>query len=510
MFSFKNVIDIKKILLSLFLFTITKEYIVLPLKTFKQNNFTQVNNSKFFNSQDFLDYWLPNDMYTHLYIGSPPSKVYAFLDFENYGSHMDNSICELPSKYDNESSSTFKSISNYIIAFSHFSNMCFATETFSAYANFNLNEKELKPMKNITFLYAVKPYNDTAYSKLYYRDFVITYFSCFHIGLQLPISLEYYESWIKQLKKKDFIESTYWTIEFKDKYGLFDVSNDDENENEALFVIGLPPHKYNPNRYTENAFRTTVSKVRIKNYEDFRVNLWGVIFDKIYFFTNNSTHDEITLKSTKCKFELNKNLIEGSTNYLNNIENEFFNELYNKSICVKEKIWSQRNGIYWVISCDKNYYNEIKKFPTLYFKSSELEYVFELTYEDLFAINGDKIFFMVIFRNREALFTFGKLFFKKYFFTFSYDNKIIGFYDEKILAPPIYNNSETNLTNKIIIIILGIVFMFIFFIGFIKIKKTCLSDRQKRMNELIDDNYVYMVNKGKITSNKDKSLNIIN
>ena len=176
---------------------------------------------------------------------------------------MDNSICELPSKYDNESSSTFKSISNYIISFSHFSNMCYAKETFSAYANFNLNEKELKLMKNITFLYAVKPYNDTAYSKLYDRDFIITGFSCFHIGLQLPVSLDYYKSLIKQLKGSDFIESTYWTIEFKDRYGLFDISNEDEYE--ALFVIGLPPHKYNPNKYTENAFRSTVSKLRIKN-----------------------------------------------------------------------------------------------------------------------------------------------------------------------------------------------------------------------------------------------------
>ena len=221
-------------------------------------------------------------------------------------------------------------------------------------------------------------------------------------------------------------------------------------------------------------------------------------------------YSRIVYRSTKCKFELNKNLIEGSTNYLNNIENDFFNELYNRSICIKEKIWSQRNGIYWVISCDKNYYNEIKKFPTLYFKSSELEYVFELTYEDLFAINNDKIFFMVIFRHREAMFTFGKLFFKKYFFTFSYDNKIIGFYNDKIRVQSPHINKETNLTNKIIITFLCILFIIAFFIGFIKIKRTCLSDRQKRINELIDDNYVYMVNKGKANSNNDRSLNIIN
>ena len=42
-----------------------------------------------------------------------------------------------------------------------------------------------------------------------------------------------------------------------------------------------------------------------------------------------------------------------------------------------------------MITCNKDYYDEIKKLPTLYFKSNELEYIFELTYKDLFAINGD-------------------------------------------------------------------------------------------------------------------------
>ena len=64
-----------------------------------------------------------------------------------------------------------------------------------------------------------------------------------------------------------------------------------------------------------------------------------------------------------------------------------------------------------MITCNRSYYNEIKKFPTLYFYSNELEYIFELTYKDLFALNGDKIFFMIIFRSREAMFTFGKLFY---------------------------------------------------------------------------------------------------
>ena len=239
-------------------------------------------------------------MYTYLYIGSPPSKIFTFLDSEEYGSYMDNSICQLPSKYNNESSYSFINISNYIVSFSHFSNMCFVKETFSAFNSFDLNENEKKNLYNITFLYAVKPSNDTVFSTIY-NDIQITG-SCFHIGLQLLIGLDYYNSWIIQLKKFDYIESAYQTIEFKNnknKNGLFDYYNYDENENEGFLVVALPPHKYNPNKYNENIFRNTVSKIRYKNIYDYRVNIWGIIFDKIFFISNNSTKNEIILQSLK-------------------------------------------------------------------------------------------------------------------------------------------------------------------------------------------------------------------
>ena len=506
MFSFKYVIFINLVLI--IIIKNKNQYLVFPLNSFHSVNFTQINNSKFFSNEDFLNYWLPNEMYTYLYIGSPASKIYTFLDSEEYGSYMDNSICQLPSIYNNDTSSSFINTSNYIVSFSHFSNMCFAKEIFSAFNNFDLNENNKKILYNMTFLYAVKPSNDTTFSKIY-NDFPITGFSCFHIGLQLPIGLDYYDSWINQLKKFDYIESTYWTIEFKnnkDKKGLFDY-NSDENENEGFLIIGLPPHKYNPHKYDENIFRTTVSKVRYKNVYDYRVNIWGIIFDKIFFFSNNSTRNEIFLQSTKCKFSLDINLIEGSTDYLDKIENEFFNNLYNKSICLKERIKSEKNGLYYMITCNKNYYNEIKKFPTLYFYSNELEYIFELTYKDLFAINGDKIFFMIIFRSREAMFTFGKLFYKKYLFTFSFDNKIIGFYNDKLKIQQNSNFKNKNrIKEKIIISFVSILFLFLIIVIFIKIKKTCLTERQKRMNELIDDNYVYMINKASKDSSTNPSL----
>ena len=313
MFSSKYVAKyIKNFLFLFFTMKITIQFLVFPFKTYHPDKFTQINNSNSFSKEDLLNYWLPNEMYTYLNVGFPPSKVYTFFDSQNYGSYMDNSICKLPSKYNNDSSSTFSNISNYIVSFSGFNNMCFAKETFSAYTTFDLNENKRKTLPNITFLYAVNPFKEILYSK-FNKDIPITGFSCFHIGLQLPTSSDYYDSLIIQLKKYDYIETEYWTIEFNNKdnnkKGLFELY-DNEGENEGYFIIGLPPHKYNPNKYNEERFRTTISKIRYKNYEDYRVNVWGILFDQIYFISNNSTKNEIILKSTKCKLSLDINLIE--------------------------------------------------------------------------------------------------------------------------------------------------------------------------------------------------------
>ena len=509
MISFKYVKSIQYFLLIFFLMMPSRAYLVFPLKTLLKNNFSQMNNLPYFNSEDLLNYYLPNEMYTSIYIGTPPSKIYAFLDHENYGSYLDNSICPLSSLYNNNTSSSFLSTSEYIVAFSHFSNMCFAKETFYAYTDINLEEKNFQKLENLTFLYATIPKNDSNFFK-FNPNIKLTGYSCFHMGLQIPVSANYYESLIQQLKKNDYIETTYWTIEFK---------NNDKNlllENEANLIIGVPPHEYNPNKYNEKNFRSVVSQLRIKNYEDYRVNIWGIIFDKIYFMSNNETviNNEIILQSTKCKIDFGINLIEGSNNYLTNIENKFFNDLYNKNICFKEKRTSEKHGIYTVIWCKKSYYDEIKKFPSLYFKSNELEYIFELNFDDLFMVKADKIFFLVIFRTSQGMFTFGKLFFKKYLFTFSFDNKIIGFYNDK-LNPNSEKKNHKNmgdnnyniLKRKILLLIFSLVFIFTIIFLFVKIKKKYLSDRQKRMNELIDNNYIYMTNQAtdEITS-KAKSL----
>ena len=511
MFSLKYVKNIKSFLLIL-LFVTSNAYLVFPINTILEPNFQEINNSLNFTSEDLLNYYLPNEMFTYIYMGTPKTKLYTLLDFENYQSFTDNSVCNLPSTYNNDTSSSFSSISDYNIAFSHFSEMCLAKETFYAYDYFNSEQKTLKKMENLSFLYGTIPKNDSLYFKLD-TNRTITGYSCFHFSFQIPTSTYYYDSLIKQFKKNDYVETTYWTLEFNNEK----IDNINFFGNDTKLIIGVPPHQYNPEKYNEKNFRSVVSQLRIKNYDDRRVNIWGIIFDKIFFKSNKDflNNSEIILESIKVKFDFSINLIEGSNNYLNNIENEFFNELYNRNICFKEKIRSEKNGVYLVIWCDKNYYEEIKKFPTLYFKSNELEYIFELNYEDLFMMHGNNIFFLIIFRTSQGMFSFGKLFFKKYLFTFSFDNKIIGFYNNNLVV----NSHQTNNKNKeqssgikekIIIFSLCIIFIFTLFVILLKIKKKYLNNRQKRMNELMDNNYIYMSNQAdnNVSESKEKSIAI--
>ena len=82
--------------------------------------------------------------------------------------------------------------------------------------------------------------------------------------------------------------------------------------------------------------------------------------------------------------------------------------------------------------CNKNL-NLKKKFETIYFKSTNLNYIFELNYEDLFLEINNKIYFLIIFTNNiYKNWILGIPFLKKYQFTFNQEDKIIGFYHEKI------------------------------------------------------------------------------
>ena len=163
------------------------------------------------------------------------------------------------------------------------------------------------------------------------------------------------------------------------------------------------------------------------------------------------------------------------------------------------------------------------KFPDLIFKSTKLEYNFELKNNDLFEQIFGKYYFLILFKNNATttgndFWYLGEPFYRKYTFSINLDAKTIGFYLNKDVNGKKSNNTKNNdkinstddddvkenntndnkSTNKILkytleIIVVIIIAVLAYYIGVIVSQK-----RKKRANELKDENYEYMPEENKI------------
>ena len=213
---------------------------------------------------------------------------------------------------------------------------------------------------------------------------------------------------------------------------------------------------------------------------------WYITFDEIFFYntTNNDTeinqsNDTIFVNYqrviySKAKISPNLGLIISTNDYFYEIEKIFFQKLYDKGVCYTSYISGYKfDIIYCLTSMIES--NELESFPSLHFKNFIFNYDFELTYKDLFFEQGKYTFFSIIrqstFRNEENDFDigskweFGLPFLKKYFLTFDYDNRLIGFYKQTNQNKNVYNVGSENTGAKVMtIIILCILFAMICFL----------------------------------------------
>ena len=174
---------------------------------------------------------------------------------------------------------------------------------------------------------------------------------------------------------------------------------------------------------------------------------------------------------------------------------EFFGEYFEKNICFKET-FGNLNEIF--IYCKNVKEFDVKKFKSIYFKSVDLNSIFELNYKDLFYYKDNYVYFLLLFKGISWI--FGELFLKKYYLVFNQDLKTIGYYQniENIENIEIRenekpdNNNENkdnfdfkiNLTHILLILIL----LSILIVGTVLYCKK--GKRKNRANEL-DDNYEY-------------------
>ena len=326
-----------------------------------------------------------------------------------------------------------------------------------------------------------------------------------NIGLQIINQKKYKErenfNFIHQLKKRNIIQNYDWSIFFekgKIANGSFLYNPDQLINAKGQLLIGDLPSKYNQN------FHKSQMLTAYSIYSD-KLFKWALEFSNIYY--NKSMNETIKISIAEVHLNINNYIILSPMIYYYNIKKDFFDYYINTNQC-KNYIGSEYRTFY----CDKteNFTIEnLKKFPTLYMEHIEFQYIFELTYEDLFIEKNGKYWFLIAlssFNSDLEEWFMGIIFLRKYSLIFNQDSKTISFYNPNLPIINNNNNKSENLFNKniiakyyiiiIIIIFVTIICVILYFIIRLYLGKKFfkLNKERKRLNH-IDDNFDYIEQK---------------
>ena len=488
---------------------IVELYIVIPLKSTDNLYFSK--KSKYITIDDIdsinklFAKLVNNTLYTDLIVGEPKQEATAFLTTEEYGFYFyeeystkelkeldinnynvylkNNSESIMPTDELNFNFSFWEYLSYEEPFFMHKFN---DTEIFSVD---NFNSKERTKINNIHFIYAIrhseKVFNTTnfiEFEKRYQatkdelRKLNFTSFSYFSLGLQIGGRKNYQvvKNILGELLCKKEVSLRDWSIYFpEDKNNSKNIINN-SNDYNAYLILGSRPDLYLPSKYNDQAAFYTNSEAYDWTY---------VALIRLYksYFKINETIISINKLDFKAKLDFNFEIIKGTSYCKYLLEESFFNSLIKEGKCFQSKVSKMNYAFYDYFYCDKNKIsqNELSKFPTLFFHHIEFSNIFELTYEDLFESVDDIIIFKIVF-DMSNEWTFGRLFLKKYMFSYNDDSKKITFYntilqtneDEDENKNNVKNNNSYYYIELTIIIFLLFFFAFLgFFIGKIIYKK---------------------------------------
>ena len=466
------------IVLLIFFPFISSNIILIPFKILNKNF---INNFDVSDPFLFIRNEIGNTLYTELYIGEPPEKMTAIITFNSIDLEMHSMLSK-----------------------NLFHNTSYRRNKSKTYKEIILEQKNKTSSFKHYFKEQIKLYNDMNFENLITVDalnFTIFEFNkkeeesslCFNIGLKLLENIENQNdintNLIVQLKQKKLISSYNFNFHYKD----ININNELYN---GYIIIGEEPHQYLKNSYNElQLFKTKAMK------RDNTLS-WDIYFNKIYskFDDKEYIFDNGIDYLNEAALTPSSGIIVGTETYERYINKFFFTDLIKKKKCYR--IYRDDQIFYY---CDKNKINnDIQNFPSIYFYNVEFNYIFELNYGDLFLEKNNILFFLVIFYNYPhpiQLFSdeyiskwdFGTPFLNKYFFTFDYDNKYIGFYNnnsiiQNAIPNPEIINKNKNSNNKyyIGIILILIIILFLIICVFI-IKKYFFNKRKVYATELETD-----------------------
>ena len=468
-------------------------YIVLPFDILKKT----INTSLEIEKQ--LEYFLEKEkVISTISFGEEPTGLELYLSLNEYTFFLSNDACfsSTKSSYNPFLSNSYKNITDYIDLYVNLKQYCRAIEKCSIYNDIYLNKNI--SISNISFLFGVNVFAgkiDNS-SKI-----------CGNLGLQIYNSKNQFRNdyFVNSLKQSKIIDSYTWTILYMNSsIEKNDILNYTNKDHDGILICGINEEDYNSIFKTKN-IKAVKAEARTSGSL-----YWDITGVKVsYEYTKNKEGNYESLNN-RITFSNQINHIRCTESYFNSIKSTFFEVPIKNNICtIIEKVQPMGSNI---IVCDKEIMKQISEFPKISFYHKDLDFIFELTYNDLFIEYNNKILFLAVYNSYDQnIWYFGKIFMKKYPFVFDYDKKTISFVN-------IYNiNKSDNDKNhepekgeeaytfwdyfKIFIIIILIVLGII--IGVVIGRLLWYKNRKKRANEL-DDDYEYSNNK---MNNKNEILN---
>ena len=472
---------------------ITSNYISIPFKIFTEENPTFISDDFF-----IIDF-VTNKIFFPIQIGDPYQLLLGTinsLEFELLMKKGDFFYEKHKSFYNISKSRSFSVLTDKTSSYFDSYDSNYVQDLFNFCIKFDFDEKKCEEYKTykINFIRYQKssldPISDR--EEMSKKNFI-------EIGLNLKTHYGTKYSLFNNLYENKYISSNTWFIYYFPKK----TKDNSMEEEQGVLIYGANPMNFFKDKYNSSSIAYTQGINKKYDYG----NYWSIIFNEVKMKSINSKKEILLDNDIQGVINHNYKAIIGSTQYMEKIEQNFFNFYIYEGFCNKELL----NDKYYYYICNSNLLpmSQIQSsFPVLYLKQIDYNFIFELNANDLFITKGDNIFFLVLFNKNNPInsFLLGNIFLKKYFFYFDNDKNEIAFLQEnnyykinKNEGPIIihwYNSPGT-------VIVLFILFIFIGLIGFYYGKKI-YNRRKLRANEL-EDQYEY---KSPIDGNKSNKFDL--
>ena len=405
-----------------------------------------------------------NELKINLKVGSHQQSIPCYLNLNSHTVYICGSDSELHNgqpKYEEYKSTTYTNLSSTI------SSESFYVIGMASKDQICINDNQVT---NLKFYLAKTRFSS---QELIYSCMIgLGYEQVFYDDDDAEGYLEEIESFLSQLKNANLINKKVFFIKYND--------NDDNGE----IIFGAFPHEIK-DKYYEDCLEENYIEGDNVYTSDIQI-VWSI---KGYIYSGEKL---LFNYLSSIDFELNQGFIIGSYSYKKEVLNNFFSEKLTKGECYTQEVYQQKkafDGFY----CKKNI--DITKFENLRIILDKINYRIDLTYDDLFTLNGDYLYFNVLFTQDEDEFKndfiLGKPIFRKYpiVFNFVRRSEKIGFYNNlsyKKNGQNINNVNEGNGNGKkltILLIIIGIVIICL--LSYIIIRY-CRRPRKQKVNELIE------------------------